>query len=80
MNQKDIVLEHINKYGTITPLEALTRYGIMRLAARVSELRTEGFNVVTDLKVHDDRRYASYSMAPGRLQKKEAPEQLEAFA
>jgi hypothetical protein len=63
MSQKETIIQHINQYGSITPLEALTRYGIMRLAARVSELRSEGLDIVSDLKVHDGRRYASYRKA-----------------
>ena len=63
MTQKDTIINHINQYGSITPLEALTRYGIMRLASRVSELRSEGIDIVSDLKMHDGRRYASYRKA-----------------
>lgn len=63
MNQKDTIINHINQYGSITPLEALTRYGIMRLASRIKELRNEGLDIVSDLKVHDGRRYASYRKA-----------------
>ena len=63
MTQKDTIIHHINQYGSITPLEALPRYGIMRLASRVSELRNEGLDIVSDLKVHDGRRYASYRKA-----------------
>lgn len=61
MNQKQKVIEHLNTYGSITPLEALTRYGIMRLAAIIEVLRNKkGHHIVTEMKVHDDRRYASY--------------------
>lgn len=60
MTQQDQVLNHINTYGSITPLEALTRYGIMRLAARVKDLKDAGVNIYTEMKVHDGRRYASY--------------------
>ena len=62
MTQKDTIINHINQYGSITPLEALTRYGIMRLASRVNDLRNEGFRIVSDMKVHDGRRYASYRL------------------
>ena len=62
MSQTTVVLEHIKTYGSITPLEALTRYGIMRLAARIFDLEAEGYNIKTTIKKHDGRRYASYSM------------------
>jgi len=63
MTQSETIVSHLKQYGSITPLEALTRYGIMRLAARVNELRNEGIDIVSDLKVHDGRRYASYRKA-----------------
>ena len=34
-----MILEHLEKYGSITPLQALDLYGCFRLAARVHELR-----------------------------------------
>ena len=62
MTQANIIVHHLKQYGSIPPLEALTRYGIMRLASRVNDLRNDGFPIVSDMKVHDGRRYASYSM------------------
>ena len=43
MTQNDKVMYHINQYGSITPLEALTRYGIMRLASALMIYVTKGF-------------------------------------
>ena len=57
MTQANIIVRHLKQYGSITPLEALTRYGIMRLASRVNDLRNDGFPIVSDMKVHDGRRY-----------------------
>lgn len=37
-NQKDAVLNYINKYGGLTAREASDRLGVDRLAARVSEI------------------------------------------
>lgn len=65
MAQKEMVLEHMQTYGTITPLEALTRYGVMRLADVVYRLKNDGLFIRTTLKKHDGRRYASYSLGTG---------------
>ena len=65
MSQKEMVLNHLETYGTITPLEALTRYGIMRLAAVVHDLKNEGFIINSKLKQHNDKKYASYSFGIG---------------
>lgn len=43
----------------ITPLEALNLLGIMRLAARVNELRAEGYEIVN---VNKRGKYAAYKL------------------
>lgn len=58
------VLRHLEKNRSITPLEALGVYGIFRLAARIYELRMEGFNVVTTIMRDDNEKpYAKYVLA-----------------
>lgn len=39
MTQARQVLLHINDFGSITSIEAIQKYGITRLAARISDLR-----------------------------------------
>ena len=39
MTKKEIVLEHLKKYRSITPKEAYFEYGSMRLGAVIFELR-----------------------------------------
>lgn len=46
--QKQMVLSHLKK-SSITPLEALRKYGTFRLAALVFNLKAEGHNIVTDI-------------------------------
>lgn len=48
MTQQRRVLEHLKKYGSITPLEALDRYGIYRLSVQIWRLRKKGHNILTD--------------------------------
>ncbi len=38
MTQREKILRHLQQFGSITPVEALREYGIMRLAARMAEL------------------------------------------
>lgn len=45
MNQNQQVLNHLAKYGSITPRQALERYGIMRLGARIYDLRDLGYRI-----------------------------------
>ena len=39
MTKKELVLEHLKKYSSITPKEAYFEYGSMRLGAVIFELR-----------------------------------------
>lgn len=46
---KQLILEWLQKYGSITPMDAM-RFSrpCMRLAARIAYLRAEGYNIITD--------------------------------
>ena len=59
MNQSDAVLRELRK-GPITPLEALSRVGSLRLAARVLELRQRGHEIHTQRVDRGGRRVARY--------------------
>ena len=59
--QKSIVRQHLLDGNSITPLEALNRFGIFRLAAVVHELRDEGLNIITEkFQVSPKKRVAKY--------------------
>ena len=42
MTQCERILRHMQDFGSITSLEAVNEYGIMRLASRICDLRTAG--------------------------------------
>lgn len=44
----------------VTALEALDELGVMRLAARIDDLRREGWEIDTIREQHNGRRYARY--------------------
>jgi hypothetical protein len=55
----------LNGYS-LTQLEALTQFGCFRLAARISDLRDKGLNVVTDMVTLDNgKRVARYILKSG---------------
>lgn len=47
-SQREMILEYLYLYGSITPLEAIIGLGCYRLGARIWDLRKEGFNIVTE--------------------------------
>lgn len=40
------IMEYLDEYGSITPLEAMQCLGVMRLAARIEELKHDGVPIV----------------------------------
>ena len=49
LSQKKVILNHLKRFGSIEPLTALREYGCYRLGARISGLRAEGYNIVTEM-------------------------------
>jgi hypothetical protein len=56
MTQSQRVLRHLEDYGSITQMDAMADYGIMRLASRVDELRKAGHQIITE-RVEGRNRY-----------------------
>lgn len=42
-------------YGSITSLEAVNEYGIMRLASRINDLKAQGIAIVSEVKTGKNR-------------------------
>ena len=45
MTQCEIILKHLQEEGSITAAEAMSDYGIMRLASRISDLKQDGVKI-----------------------------------
>jgi hypothetical protein len=61
--QKLAVYKHLCRYGKLTPLKALEKFGSFRLAARIRDLRDEGINIQTVIVERDGKRFAEYRLA-----------------
>ena len=62
------ILNHIEKRGSITALEALGLYGVMRLPARICDLRNKGIRINTEMverfnKYAEKVHVAKYTLA-----------------
>jgi len=63
MTQTEAIRAHLMQHNSITPIEALDKYGCFRLAARIKDLRNEGFSVVsTIIESETGKRYCRYVM------------------
>ena len=52
----------------ITPFDALAEARCMRLAARVSDLRADGYAIAAELVTTNGKRYARYTLVPDSVQ------------
>lgn len=67
MTQCDIILKALKTDGSITSLEAMTRYGVMRLASRINDLRKAGYNIKAEMikgvnRYGEPTKYAKYTL------------------
>lgn len=64
LSQKQKVLKHLKQHRTITSWEAITHYGITRLASRISDLRNDGVAIVAKMVYDKQRneRWAEYKL------------------
>ena len=64
MTQCERILRHLNDHGSITSLEAMSEYGIMRLASRINDLKEMGYPIISE-RMTGKNRYeepTSYSV------------------
>lgn len=61
--QCDKVLDYLQKFGSITQLQALQDIGCMRLASRISDLRNQGYPIGRRIKTGKNRYGESVSFA-----------------
>lgn len=56
LTQCEKIMRYLKDYGSITAVEAIQEYGIMRLASRISDLRRKGVAIVSE-QVKGKNRY-----------------------
>lgn len=67
MNQNDMVIEYMKMHGSITSKEASDNLGITRLAARISDIKNKGVNVMSAMETGKNRFGAKTSYKRYRL-------------
>lgn len=59
-----MILEYLKQRNTLTPLEALHKFGCLRLGARVWELKKRGYDIVEQLvETEGGKHVAEYRLA-----------------
>ena len=66
VTQRELILNYIRDFGSITPMQAFFDLGITKLATRISEMRKDGMQFKIDTVTSKNRygktvRFAKYS-------------------
>jgi len=62
MSQCNQILIHLKSGKSITQAEAVTKYGIYRLSARIYDLIYKGHAINSERVVINDKHFARYSL------------------
>lgn len=66
-SQNSLVLAHLARGKTLTPLQALGRFNCLRLGGRIFELRSRGHKIKREMiELRGGKRVARYSMPSAR--------------
>ena len=62
-SQNERILTHLARGQVLTPMTALNRFGVLRLAARVAELKKRGHDIRTHMVRRGSKVFAAYRLA-----------------
>lgn len=70
MTQRELIIDYITDFGSITPMQAFADLGITKLATRISEMRKVGYDFKIEMVRSRNRygkavSYARYSFVEG---------------
>jgi hypothetical protein len=60
--QKEQIKKYLLSRKTITPIQALNKFGCFRLAAVIYKLKNEGLKIVTEIEYNKKKQYAKYKL------------------
>lgn len=69
MTQTEKILDYMERHGSITPLEAMNELGVMRLGARIFDLKESGIEIITETVTGKNRDGETTRFARYRLEK-----------
>ena len=62
MTQSDQVMEYLLTGAELTPLEALDKFGCLRLAARIWDLRKDGVDIIERTEWRGKKHWSVYKL------------------
>ena len=67
LTQREKIMRHLEQYGSITSAEAISEYGIYRLASRISDLKKSGVRISREMITAKNRFDETVCFAEYRL-------------
>lgn len=63
-NQTDLIMEYMERHGSIDPLRAFSELGILRLGARIWDLKAAGVQIAGEIRTNPDtgKRWKEYRL------------------
>lgn len=55
MTQYDRIIDYLDTFGSISPMEAFSDLGITKLATRISEMKRNGIAIVGEMEYSKNR-------------------------
>lgn len=74
--QNHVVLEYLKSRGSISPQDAYREFGIMRLGARIHDLRALGHEITTTMRTYINDNGHAVNYASYALKKRPSPASL----
>jgi hypothetical protein len=60
--QKEQIKKYLLSRKTITPIQALNKFGCCRLAAIIYKLKDEGLKIATEMEYQGKKQFAKYRL------------------
>jgi len=60
--QKEQIKKYLLIRKTITPIQALNKFGCFRLAAVIYKLKNDGLKIVTEMEYSKNKQFARYRL------------------
>lgn len=60
--QKEQIKKYLLSRKTITPIQALNKFGCFRLAAVIYKLKDDGLKIVTEMEYNKKKQFAKYRL------------------
>lgn len=68
MTQAERIMDYLREHGSINPKQAMEELGIMRLGARIFDLKEQGVPIVTERVTGKNRHGETTSFASYKLE------------